>query len=106
MFFQDISDCLIRNLVTDVGQSALDPVITPIRILLRESYDQFDDLWSNSWPTDRFPLLAVVPLLRHEFPMPAEERVGRDNSGQLHQRLSANGFRFHGQQASLVIGQT
>ncbi len=37
--------------------------------------------------------------------MPAQDRVGRDDSGQLHQRLSADRLALGGQDTPLVIGE-
>ena len=37
--------------------------------------------------------------------MPTKNRVWRDDGGQFHQGLSAQGLAFHGQESVLVIGQ-
>ncbi len=37
--------------------------------------------------------------------MPSQDRIGRDNRGQFHQRLATEGLAFDGQQATLIIGQ-
>ena len=37
--------------------------------------------------------------------MPTQDRVGGNNRGQFHQRFSAQGLAFDGQQSALVIGQ-
>ncbi len=38
--------------------------------------------------------------------MPTQDRIGRDNGGQLHQGLSAQEFAFDGEESALVIGQS
>ena len=37
--------------------------------------------------------------------MPTQDRVRRDNGGQFHQGLSAQGLAFDGQESALIIGQ-
>ena len=37
--------------------------------------------------------------------MPAQDRIGCDNGGQLHQLLAAQRLAFDGQEPTLVIGQ-
>ena len=56
-------------------------------------------------PSDSLPFVAVVPLLRHELTMPAENRVGSHNRGQLQQSLAAKGMAFHSQYPTLIISQ-
>ncbi len=56
-------------------------------------------------PAHGFSLLTVIPLLRDEFPMPAEDRVGRDNRGQFAQSFSAEDLRFDRQDPPLIVGQ-
>ena len=37
--------------------------------------------------------------------MPTKNRVRRDDGGQFHQSLSAQGLAFYGQESALIIGQ-
>ena len=74
---------LIGDLVAEVVQSRLDPIVTPGRILPGELQDQIHDHLGGPRSAHGFPLLAVIPLLGHEFAMPAEDRVRRNDRGQL-----------------------
>ena len=95
--FQDIAHGLIGDLVAEVIQSRLEPIITPGRILPDELQDQIHDHLRSSRSVHRFPLLAVIPLLGHEFAMPAEDRVRRNDRGHLQERFPANVLAFHSQ---------
>ena len=44
----------------------------------------------------------MVSLLRHELTVPAENRVGSYNGGQLQQLLPAESMAFHSQYSTLV----
>jgi len=57
---------------------------------------------SNAWPTG-FAFVAGVELPRHEFAVPAENRVWRDDRGEVQERLATNGVSFHSQQPTLVV---
>jgi hypothetical protein len=49
--------------------------------------------------------LAVVPLLGHEFPVPAKDCVGGDDGCEFSQRLEAQRLAFDGQQTPLVVSE-
>lgn len=103
--FEYVADSRVGDVIVDVGQGALDAVIAPSRVLPGELQNQVDDLLVERRPSHRLPLFAVVPLLRHELAMPAEDRVGRDDGGQLSQCFAAERLAFDGQSAALVIRQ-
>jgi hypothetical protein len=81
--FQDIAHGLIGDLVAEIVQSSLDPIITPGRILPGEPQDQIHDHLGSPRSAHGFALLAVIPFLGHKLSVPAEDRVGRDDRGQL-----------------------
>ena len=82
--------------------AALNSVISPRRILSGESYDGIHDFLTDAWPSG-LPLATGVELLRHEFAVPAENRVWRDDRRQLEQGLATNGVSFHSEQPTLVV---
>ncbi len=59
---------------------------------------------TDSWPTG-LSFLAGVELPGHEFPVPAEDGVWRNDGGQLEQDLATNGLSFHRQEPTLVVGE-
>jgi hypothetical protein len=76
--------------VAQVCQGALDAVVAPGRVFACQFHDQFDDLWRCQRPTGlALPLVAVVPFLSDKLAMPAQDRVGRDDGGQLFEELAA-----------------
>ena len=48
----------VADVVTNIGQGTLDPIITPGGILLGEPQDQVDDELANARPADRLAFLA------------------------------------------------
>jgi hypothetical protein len=51
----------------------------------------------------RFIPLASIILLRHQFPLPAQDRPERRDRGQRNQRLAARVLAQHGQPAPFGI---
>jgi hypothetical protein len=91
--------------VTDIGQCSLDSIIAPRRILSGKPQNGIYDDLTDSGPASSLSLIGVVPLIRHEITVPAEDRVGSHNGGQLQQCLAAESMAFHSQYASLIISQ-
>ena len=96
MGLQDVADRSVGDLVADVGQSVGNAVVTPGRILASPLEDQIDDLLRRGWPAHGTTLVAVVPLLCHEFPMPAKNRVRREEAADLFQELTPQSLAFDG----------
>ena len=92
----------VGNVVTDVGQRTLNAIVTPRRILSGEANDGIHHNLSNAWPSE-FAFVAGVELVRHEFAVPAENRVWREDGRQFQQRLAADGVGLHGKSATLVV---
>jgi len=47
----------------------------------------------------------MVPFIGHQFPVPAEDRIGCHNGRQFLQRLAPDGLSLDRQEATLVIGE-
>ena len=63
MRFADIFHGSIGDAVANVGQGALDAVVAPGRVLLREPQDQIDDDLTDAWPTWLLlPTITVIPF--------------------------------------------
>jgi hypothetical protein len=103
---EDIFHGGIGDVIADIGQGALDAIVTPGRVVLREPQDQVHDDLANAWPPwFLLPTIAVIPFLGYELSMPAEDCVGSDDGRQFPQCFAAQGFAFNGQHTSLVVGQ-
>ena len=102
---QDVANRLITDRMDEIGQSALNAVIAPGRIFFRKPEDETDDRLVNTRPADGLPLVAVVPLLRHEFTVPTQNRVRGHDGGQFEECLAAENMRFHSQYPTLVVAQ-
>ena len=100
---QDPRDRRAADAMPDVLQRALDPRVAPRRILLRHPHDQPPNLGEHAAPTR--PGRRVRPLPGDQLPMPAEQRVGRDDRGDLAQRLTAQPVRPRGEPPPVVIGE-
>src|ERR1019366_7560432 len=59
-------------------------------------------LW-RCWPAHRTTLIAMVPLLGHQLPMPAQNGVRREERTDLLQCLAAQDLAFDSQAASLIV---
>jgi hypothetical protein len=85
---QDPLDRVAAEVVTNVPQGASKARVSPARVLLGHLDQQLDDLVWLWWPTGT-TLLAAVVLLGHELSIPAEDRIGAGDAGDLAQRLAS-----------------
>jgi hypothetical protein len=105
MGFQHVGHGGIRNTVTNVGQCLLDSIIALRRILSRVPQNGVHNGLPDSPSSENLSLIAEVPLSSHELTVPAQDRVGSHNGGQLQQRLPAEGMAFHCQYSTLITSQ-
>jgi hypothetical protein len=106
VLFEDIPDGSVRDLVVEIGERALDPVVAPGRVLPGHAQDEAGYVCGDGWPSGCcLPPFAVVPLLGDQPPVPAQDRVGRDDRRQLHQRPAADRLALGCQDAPLVVGE-
>ena len=103
VLFQDVTDGLVGDLVAEVGQRSLDAIVTPGRILACHAEHQLDDFLGHGRTADRLALVAVVPFLSDEHPMPAEDRVRREERADFLQSLASEHFPFDGQSSPLIV---
>ena len=98
MLLQDIGHAGIRNLVTHIGQGALNAVITPGGVFLGEANHQIANHLRERRTTGfLLPTVAVVPLSSYQEPMPAQDGVRREKSADLVEELATKDFPFDGQ---------
>ena len=79
MSLQDVADGCVRDDVPQVGQSTLDAIVTPGWILTGYSEYKINCALGSGGPSDFRTPVTVVPLLGDELPVPAQDRVGRDD---------------------------
>ncbi len=99
---ENAADGGVGDLVPEVGEPVLDAVVAPGWILPGHAQDQLDDLRLYARTSDRAPALAVVPLLGHELPVPAEDGVGREGGTDLAEHLPSEHPAFDRQAPPLV----
>jgi hypothetical protein len=87
----------------EVLQRAADPHVTPRWVLICHPHDETPDLQAHTLTT-RFTR-RVRPFARDELPMPAQNRVGRDDRGDVGQQLSTQPLPASREPPTLRIGQ-
>jgi hypothetical protein len=92
-----------RDPMSEVLQGALDSTVAPGGILPRHPDGQLTDLTEHAGASHS-PSLSG-PLPRDELPMPAQERVRRDQRRHLTQDLAAETVAVHRESTPLGIGQ-
>jgi len=103
VFLEDVANGLIGDLVPQVGQGALDLVVSPGQILPRKANNKVNDLLPYTWASYGFTALAVVPFLGDKRSMPAKNRIGREQSTDLFESLATENLALHCQSTSLVV---
>jgi hypothetical protein len=89
MSFEYVGDCGFSDVVTNVGQCSLNPVVAPRRIFGSKANDGVDDFLTDARSIGP-AFVAEVELLRHEFTVPTQDGVRGDNGGEFQQSFSTN----------------
>src|SRR5438876_697173 len=90
MTTENVADCLVRNVVSDVGQCSGDPVVAPAWVLASESDYEVLRLRSDWRPTGIRPVLGAIELGGNELAIPAQDRARLGDAGDL-----GEGFASH-----------
>ncbi len=69
---EDSADRRGADAVAELEQLALDPLVSPVRVLRRHPYDQCGEHGADRWTTGP---VRVGPSSAYEAPMPAQDRV-------------------------------
>jgi hypothetical protein len=83
MVLEDVTHRLVTDRIAQMRQRISDTILAPGATLLGHANDQgFERLvdLGASWD---LALSGAIKLLRHQLPLPGEDRVGRDDSGYL-----------------------
>ena len=101
---QDRFDRVPGEVVTEIHQPAADSGVAPGRILVRHADDERGDVRLGRRTTGPSAFLPVV-LVGNEPPVPPQDRVGCHDAGDGREVTTAENVTFHGETASLVVGQ-
>ena len=101
---QDPLDRVPGDVVAEVGERAADPRVAPRRILPRHPHDEFGHRPGRHRPSPTSAGTAIV-LLGDQPPVPAENRVGRDDACHLTQDPPAEFLASHRESPALGVGQ-
>jgi Integrase core domain len=89
--------------MADILQCALDPRVTPRRVLHGHAHNQPPNLGEDAAPTRT--VLRECPLARDQRSVPAEQRVRGHDRGDLAQGTTTQPVRSHSQMSPIVIRQ-
>ena len=92
------------DVVAEVGERAADPRVAPRRILIRHPYDEFGHRPGCHRPSPT-PAGTAIVLLGDQPPVPAENRVRRDDACHLTQDPPAEFLASHRESTALGVGQ-
>ena len=104
VILEDRFDRIAGNVVPEVLQRAADTCVAPRRVLVRQACDERREIRRCARATRAAHLRAVV-LLGDQQTIPAQDRIGGDDAGDVGEAPSAEDVAFHGQAASLVVGE-
>src|SRR4051812_19498661 len=95
-------DRVAAELVTEVAERAADPRVAPTGVLGGEPEDQ-PLRRGGCATTAAFALGGAVVLLRDKLAVPAQDRVGRDKTGELFQDAAAENSTLRREPAALGV---
>ena len=82
-----VSDSLVRDVVSEIGEGARDPIVAPTTVLLGHANDQGFDPWVDSRPSRIRAMLRSIKLAGDQTTIPAENRLGLGDTGDLAESL-------------------
>ena len=103
MFSQNIGDGAPGYRMAEIQQGAANSCIPPPRIRLRHPHNELANLGHDPRPSELFPPLAVVPLLRDEPSVPSQKSFRCDDTGDFCQEFPAKRLTLYRQPTSLVV---
>ena len=102
--YVDCFDRIPANLVAEALQATADARVAPGGILVRHAYHKRSDVWLGRRATGA-SLVGTVVFLGDELPVPPQDGVGCHDARDHCKAASAKDLAFHGQAASLVVGE-
>jgi hypothetical protein len=80
-------------------------VYPPGRVFVRHPDDERGDVGLGTRPTGA-SLVRPIVFCGDELPVPPQDGVGCDDAGDVREPAPAERLAFHGEAASLVVGET
>jgi hypothetical protein len=102
LFPPDVGDGGASHLMPQIGQCASNSSVAPRRIIKCHAKNEINDRFHDARSAWAAPV-AVVPLGRHQFPIPSQQRVRRDQGFKLIQHLAPECLRFSGESTAFGI---
>ena len=105
VFEKDPLDRVPTDLVPQVVERSSNSCVTPARVLPGHPNDQFLDFDRGlraTWPS----FLAAIVFPGDQLPMPAKQRVWRQQGVDLEEPLSADRFGLDRESTTLLIGES
>ena len=102
MFSEYIGDGAPPDLMPEVGECALNSPVSPRWVFERHAQNEIDNRFHDSGPAWT-PSMAIVPLGRHQLPVPPQQRIRGDQGLQLVQYFASERLGSSGQSTALGV---
>ena len=89
MPLENISDGLMREVVTEVGQCACNPIVTPAGVLAGHVDDEILDDGISAWAARMLTTFGTVELVGDQTTIPGQNGLWSGNAGDLRQIFPA-----------------
>ena len=90
--------------MSQIGQCPLEPIVPPRRILPSQLNDQLRNFFRKGWSSrSLLTSITVVPLLGHQFSVPAQNGVGGKERADLLQHFASQDLSLGGQPTALIV---
>jgi hypothetical protein len=104
MSLQNIPHGLVRDLITEIGQRAHDPVVAPTGILFGHPHYERFYFCFDARPAGVAPVFGAIELLGDKPAVPSQNGVRFSYARHLGQSLPAEPFTEIGQGGSFGVG--
>jgi hypothetical protein len=106
MLFQDVTNGRVRDVIADIVQRALNPVITPGRILPGKPQSEVDDdLTDFRSACFLLPAIRIIPLVRDQLSMPTQDCIRSEQRAKQFELPASKNFSFNGESSPLVVAE-
>src|SRR5215470_5878753 len=86
---ENVCDRLIREVVTEVGQCARNPIVAPTGVLAGHVDDEILDDRINAWAARMLTTFGTVELVGDQTTIPGQNGLWSSNAGYLRQIFPA-----------------
>ena len=100
-----VSDRLVRDVMTEIGEGAGDPIVAPSGVLLGHAENQRFDFRIDARPSRVRAMLGSVELACDQTTIPAENRLGFGDTCNIGKELAAEPLADFSKCAPLRVGE-